>query len=198
MAYDPDTDSFEAEIVESTRPVVTAWDDSAPAPVSRTVSSWAVTPGTDDVTIDEADLVDFQLPADLERRMREDSRLTGEPVRETVRIRLDHDLDASATSVRRAASPRAAVEAAETADGSLAGVFSNPAPADLQGSVKAPALTERFGALAAAIKADQAQKSKASKRRAASRRDDLKDGGYKLPQIVIKQEPMHVKRTGRL
>ena len=45
--------------------------------------------------------------------------------------------------------------------------------------------------------AQQQQQSRANKRRGGGRRrDDLKDGAYKMPQIVIEQEPSSFRRVG--
>ena len=41
------------------------------------------------------------------------------------------------------------------------------------------------------------QQSRANRRRGGGRRrDDLKEGAYKMPQIVIEQEPASVRRVG--
>ena len=188
VKYNPSLDTFEAEIIESTRPVVTRWDMDAPQENERAVSSWDVTPQRAGVLVTERDAVDIDLPADLQRRMRDDAAVSGEPVTEALRLRLDHDLDSNSTSVSRATRPRATAPAADDADGSLAGVF----------TADQPQLNDRFQLLRDAIKATQGQTAKKSKRRASSRRDDLKDGGYSLPQIVIRQEPMNRRRIGGL
>ena len=45
--------------------------------------------------------------------------------------------------------------------------------------------------------AQKQQQSRANKRRGGGRRrDDLKDGAYKMPQIVIEQEPSSFRRVG--
>ena len=45
--------------------------------------------------------------------------------------------------------------------------------------------------------AQQQQQSRANKRRGGGRRrDGLKDGAYKMPQIVIEQEPSSFRRVG--
>ena len=44
---------------------------------------------------------------------------------------------------------------------------------------------------------EKQQQSRANKRRGGGRRrDDLKDGAYKMPQIVIEQEPTSFRRVG--
>ena len=40
------------------------------------------------------------------------------------------------------------------------------------------------------------QQAKANRRRGGGRRDDLKDSGYKMPQIVIEQEAASLRRVG--
>ena len=42
----------------------------------------------------------------------------------------------------------------------------------------------------------QGQQSRVARRRGGRRRDDLKDSAYKMPQIVIEQEPASFRRVG--
>ena len=64
---------------------------------------------------------------------------------------------------------------------------------------KADVLTGRFQALSQLIKQQMEPQRGGGKRRGASRgRDGLKDPSFKLPQIVIKQEPMDSRRKGGL
>ena len=43
---------------------------------------------------------------------------------------------------------------------------------------------------------EKQQQSKVARRRGGRRRDDLKDSAYKMPQIVIEQEPAGSRRVG--
>ena len=43
---------------------------------------------------------------------------------------------------------------------------------------------------------EKQQQSKVARRRGGRRRDDLKDSAYKMPQIVIEQEPASLRRVG--
>ena len=47
------------------------------------------------------------------------------------------------------------------------------------------------------MQAQQQQQSRANRRRGGGRRrDDLKEGAYQMPQIVIEQEPASFRRVG--
>ncbi len=43
---------------------------------------------------------------------------------------------------------------------------------------------------------EKQQQSKVARRRGGRRRNDLKDSAYKMPQIVIEQEPASLRRVG--
>ena len=43
---------------------------------------------------------------------------------------------------------------------------------------------------------EKQQQSKVARRRGGRRRDDLNDSAYKMPQIVIEQEPASLRRVG--
>ena len=45
---------------------------------------------------------------------------------------------------------------------------------------------------------EKQQQSRVARRRGGRRRDDLKDSAYKMPQIVIEQEPASFRRVGLL
>ena len=95
VTYDPDT--FEAELVEVSEPVVTAWDRTPPASAERPVGAWSVTPDADGVVFDERDAVDLESPADLQERMKQDAAVTGERVSEPLLVEVRHDLDSQQT-----------------------------------------------------------------------------------------------------
>lgn len=56
-------------------------------------------------------------------------------------------------------------------------------------------LNDTYKALAEALKQQEPQRG-GRLRRAGGRNDKLKDSGYSLPQIVIRQEPMGTNRIG--
>ena len=57
-------------------------------------------------------------------------------------------------------------------------------------------LNPKYQKACAGMQAQQ-QQSRANKRRGGGHRhDDLKDGAYKMPQIVIEQEPASFRRVG--
>ena len=63
---------------------------------------------------------------------------------------------------------------------------------------------EEGGALSGALNPryakirDVLQEQQQARRRGGRRRDDLKDSAYKMPQIVIEQEPASFRRVGLL
>ena len=197
LEYNPRTDQLTAKLVEASQPVVTAWDRDAPQADQRAVGSWDVMPHADGVHVVASDDIDLDLDDAIVERMRQDAGVTGETVREPVSVGVIHDLDTHDTASSTRAGPRVSAPADGAADGSLAGTFSNPAPDDVLGTAGPPSLADRYKLLAEAIRADQRKSSKA-KKRSSSANKDLKDGGYKLPQIVIKQETIGRKRIGGL
>ena len=108
--YDPETDDLDAKVIESSEPVVTQWDMSAPERDARPVGTWEVTPREDGVDVENVERAD--VPEDVQERLRQESAETGGPVSTTATVRFQHDLDTRETSTRSPGrSPAALAEA---------------------------------------------------------------------------------------
>ena len=64
-----------------------------------------------------------------------------------------------------------------------------------EGGALSGALNPRYAKIRDGMQEKQ-QQSKVARRRGGRRRDDLKDSAYKMPQIVIEQEPASLRRVG--
>ena len=77
-----------------------------------------------------------------------------------------------------------------------------PGPAEMvkvsRASNKQGQLNPRYERLARHLRAQQEQQPKANKNRRRASRSAEKQVGYKLPQIVVVQEPTHGRRVGGL
>ena len=77
-----------------------------------------------------------------------------------------------------------------------------PGPAAMvkvsRASNKQGQLNPRYERLARHLRAQQEQRPKANKNRRRASRSAEKQVGYKLPQIVVAQEPTHGRRVGGL
>ena len=58
-----------------------------------------------------------------------------------------------------------------------------------------PGVNPRYAKIRDGMQEKQ-QQSKVARRCGGRRRDDLKDSAYKMPQIVIEQEPASLRRVG--
>ena len=65
-----------------------------------------------------------------------------------------------------------------------------------EGGALSGALNPRYAKIRDGMQ--EQQQSKVARRRGGRRRDDLKDSAYKMPQIVIEQEPASFRRVGLL
>ena len=101
--YDPDTGQYSARLVESSDPVVTQWDESAPERDERDVGSWTVLPGRDDVQANGSGRV--TIPDNMRAALKRKAEETGETASATASLRYTHDLDTRNTSVSRKRPP---------------------------------------------------------------------------------------------
>ena len=179
--YDPETDDFDAKVIESSEPVVTQWDMSAPERDARPVGTWEVTPREDGVDVENVERAD--VPEDVQERLRQESAETGGPVSTTATVRFQHDLNTRETSTRSPGrSPAALAEALQA----------RRAP----GGVK---LNDRYQQiLEGMMKQREQAKSARARRRTSSGHDKIKDGPAELPQIVVIQDASDPSRRRRI
>ena len=172
-SYDPMTDTYDAQLVASSEPVVTEWDKSSPSRDEREVGTWDVTPADDGVIVQNRERV--TIPDAVKARLKQAADERGEAVSETSTLRFNHDLDTRETehhARRSTAELAAALMARKQRD-----------------STQDDALGERFQKLAERFQRQQLQTRAAAKNRRSSRsKEKEKEGGYKLPTIVITQE----------
>ena len=64
-----------------------------------------------------------------------------------------------------------------------------------EGGALSGALNPRYAKIRDVLQ-EKHQQSRVARRRGGRRRDDLKDSAYKMPQIVIEQEPASFRRVG--
>ena len=170
-SYDPMTDTYDVQLVASSEPVVTEWDKSSPSRDEREVGTWDVTPADDGVIVQNRERV--TIPDAVKARLKQAADERGEAVRETSTLHFNHDLDTRETehhARRSTAELAAALMARKQRD-----------------STQDDALGERFQKLAERFQRQQLQTRAAAKNRRSSR-SKKKEGGYKLPTIVITQE----------
>ena len=198
---DPETGNVSTKVVDKSEPIVTAWDRSAPTTTERPVGSWAVSPTTRDIEVAEG--ADARLPDEVQKQLQAIAQQNGgEPVQVT--IRLSHDLDTDETTATAYVSPRQKkTQPVESPNGSLPGISTH----DEEGKAAkwgrglaardavvagvddgSSELSETLKAYAEIVKQQQAQRG--GKGRRAGRGDKLKDGGYQLPTIVVKESPV--------
>ena len=182
-SYDPGTGQFAANRMRSSKPVVTAWDPSMPDTEERLVGNWEVTPERNGVFVEMGESAAPEVPKDVQAQLRQRAEQEGGPVSASAFVRFSHDLATRETETRvslpkRDAASRAAAMSA-AGGGSASGELN-------------PKYQRAYDGLQ-----EKQQQSRANKRRGGGRRrDDLKDGAYKMPQIVIEQEPASFRRVG--
>ena len=170
--YNPETGDFDARIIESSEPVVTRWDMSEPTSEERPVGTYDVTPLADRVDVMNVQRV--SVPPGIKAKLRQEAEETGGPVSTTTTLRYQHDLDTQETSSR---GPK--VSTAKKAEALLA--------ARGQREREAP-LSDNYQKLLDSLQRAQESKPSKTRRRSSRRSDNLKDAGYRLPQIVVVQE----------
>ena len=129
------------------------------------------------------------MPEEVQAQLRQRAEQEGGPVSATASVRFSHDLATRETDSRvslpkrdGASRPAALAAAAKNAPWEEAGTLSG-------------ALSSRYQKIFDGMQEKQ-QQSKTARRRGGGRRgDDLKDSAYKMPQIVIEQEPSSFRRV---
>ena len=125
-----------------------------------------------------------EVPEDVQAQLRQRVEQEGGPVSASAFVRFSHELVTRETDTRvilpkRDVASRAAAMSA-AGGGSASGEL-NP----------------KYQKVYDGMQEQQQQQSRANKRRGGGRRrDDLKDGAYKMPQIIIEQEPASFRRVG--
>ena len=210
--HNAETGDYDARLLQASKPVVTSWDQSAPDTAERPVGSWNVSPTPNGVEA-SANAGAYEIPDDVRDKLQELARENGgEPV--SVTLRVSHDLDTDTTTATAYVSePNRNGTGVENPDGTLAGMSTNEQKAQGGGRYAALArngrsgsaqsgepdpIAGRYQALANLMKQQAEPQRGGGRRRASSRKDGLKESGYKLPTIEIQQEAMGGRRKGRL
>ena len=94
-SYNPETGDYSGRLVESSEPVVTAWDRSPPVPEERAVGAWDVVPNNDGVQVEASGRV--TVPESIKAQLKAQAEQTGEPTTTTATHRVQHDLDTRET-----------------------------------------------------------------------------------------------------
>ena len=119
-----------------------------------------------------------EVPENVQAQLRQRAEQEGGPVSASALVLFSHDLTTRETDTR-VSLPKPAASSRAAAMSGAAGEL-NP----------------KYQKAYAGMQAQQ-QQSRANKRRGGGRRHDgLKDGAYKMPQIVIEQEPASFRRVG--
>ena len=146
-----------------------------PSAEERLVGNWEVTPERNGVSAEMGESEAPEVPENVQAQLRQRAEQEGGPVRASALVLFSHDLTTRETDTR-------------------VSLPSPQPPAAMSGA--AGELSPKYQKAYAGMQAQQ-QQSRANKRRGGGRRhDDLKDGAYKIPQIVIEQEPASFRRVG--
>ena len=182
--YNPETGEFNARIVASREPVVTGWDRTPPEREERAVGTWDVTPDADGVTASNGQRV--TVPEGIKAQLRQEAEATGEPASTTATLRYHHDLDTRETSSQaRRYDTRSLAERVEALRN--------------RSQTGGGELGPRYQRLLARMmQAKKQRPARSSQNRRASRTRKEKLVGFKLPEIVIVQEPAITRRVGGL
>ena len=175
--YDPSNGEFDAVVVESSEPVVTGWDRTAPDREERSVGTWDVTPTNDGVLSERSGRV--AVPEGVKARLVAEAEETGEPSSTIAKVRYRHDLDTRETAAVRPRLTAAAVMRARSRQ-----------PRD--------ELSDGYRRILANHTKAQQQKRASNRRRSGRRRDDTKDGPYTLPDLVVAYDGSSERRYGGL
>ena len=151
-----------------------------PSAEERLVGNWEVTPERNGVSAEMGESEAPEVPENVQAQLRQRAEQEGGPVSASALVLFSHDLTTRETDTR--------VSLPKPAASSRAAAMSGAAGA-------AGELNPKYQKAYAGMQAQQ-QQSRANKRRGGGRRhDDLKDGAYKMPQIVIEQVPTQ-RRVG--
>ena len=188
-SYDPDTEEFQARIVDSSEPVVTRWDGNPPEQTERPVGTFDVTPTEGGVQAEETGRA--TVPDGVKDQLKAEAEETGERATSVSRLRYQHDLDTGETDYRAPRRSPAELAAIIQRRNEQRG---NGSTSEL--SAKYQMVAKQLERQAAEQKAAQRQQ-RASRRRSSSAARD-KEPGYSLPQIVITTEGSGGGRMGGL
>ena len=169
-------------MVESSQPVVKAWDRIPPARKERPVGTWDVIPTTDRVQTHNVQRA--EIPDEIKAQLRAEARRTGQTVTATADVRYQHDLDSGETDAR----PRLR---------EIQRPQARPTESDSSGADP----WEESGALSGTLTPQYEQLlekliEKPQPRGRQLRRGHLKDGRVEMPQIVVVTEPTQSGRRG--
>ena len=173
--YDPETDTVDGRIVQTSEPVVTSWDDSPPTQEQRAVGTWDVTPGPEGVEVEGGARV--TVPDNMKAQLKQQAEGLGEPVTKTVALRYQHDLDTGTTRQDSRGSPEDMVKALKAKNTPKDGTDLNDKYKQMMEALQRKAMEQK-----------QQQQQQRTNRRSASSRANEKTPSYKLPQIVVVQE----------
>ena len=224
-SYDPQTGVFDAKLVSSTEPVVTAWDRTVPTADERPVGGWAVTPTPNSVEAEQGESPDLEVPEAVQEQLVKEAGDSDETVTVGADVRYAHDLDTLDTQVRINPDAYRPKEAPiEAPDGDLAGMFNNSQEDNTQNGAteqdsgsysreKAAALVaqsqlghpqtlddlaSKYQGLKDKFAQSQVQQRQSTARRRASRRAEKQHERQELPEIVLVQEGVGGRRVGGL
>ena len=224
-SYDPQTGVFDAKVVSSTEPVVTAWDRSVPTADERPVGGWTVTPTPNNVEAEQGESPDLEVPEAVQEMLVKEAGDSDESVTVGADVRYAHDLDTRDTQVRVNPDAYQQKEApVEAPDGELAGMFNrqqedntqNGATEQDSGSYsreRAAALVaqsqkgqpqtlddlaSKYQGLKDRFAQTQVQQRQSTARWRASRRAEKQRERQELPEIVLVQEGVGGRRVGGL
>ena len=98
--YDPDTGQFGANLVQSSKPVVTSWDPSMPATEERQVGNWEVTPTRDGVSALTGEGAELEVPENVQADLRKRAEQEGGSASASAFVHFSHDLVTRETDSR--------------------------------------------------------------------------------------------------
>ena len=157
----------------------------------RQVDNWEVTPTRDGVSALTGEGAELEVPENVQADLRKRAEQEGGPVSASASVRFSHDL------VTRETDSRVNVPKRDVASRATAIAAAAKADPWEEGGALSGALNPQYAKIRDVLQEKQ-QQSRVARRRGGRRRDDLKDRAYKMPQIVIEQEPASFRRVGLL
>ena len=129
---------------------------------------------------------ELEVPENVQADLRKRAEQEGGSASASAFVRFSHDL------VTRETDFRVNVPKRDVATRAAAIVAAAKADPWEEGGALSGALNPRYAKIRDGMQEQQQQ----ARRRGGRRRDDLKDSAYKMPQIVIEQEPASLRRVG--
>ena len=203
-SYNPESDEYSARIIESSEPVVTAWDDSPPVREERPVGTYDVTPDNDGTAATNVGRV--TIPDDIKAQLQSEAEQRGEPVSTVTTLRYEHDLDSRDTTTRAANAERDGQSQdtrsiAERVEGAQPKMARAQLLRERRHAQQGGELSPAYQRLLKQVNA-QAEGKRGStggnRRRSSSRAGERRPSSYRLPEIVIVQEGGRGPRIGGL